>query len=181
MIESIKKTLSIADAINNGVGRALGYLILPIFGLLMVEVIRRYIFNSPTVWGNELTQMMFGVYVVLPAGYILVSGGHVNVDILSSRLSPQKQALLDIISSFLFFIFTGFLVFYGSSLAWESVSMLETSQTAWDVPIYPIKLMIPLGAVLLLIQGIAKLIRDIVLFITGEDISVQTLQQKETL
>ncbi|MBT4638911.1 MAG: TRAP transporter small permease subunit [Deltaproteobacteria bacterium] len=147
----------------------------------MVEVIRRYIFNSPTVWGNELTQMMFGVYVVLPAGYILVSGGHVNVDILSSRLSPQKQALLDIISSFLFFIFTGFLVFYGSSLAWESVSMLETSQTAWDVPIYPIKLMIPLGAVLLLIQGIAKLIRDIVLFITGEDISVQTLQQKETL
>lgn len=181
MLETIKTITGSIDAINNWVGKILSYLLLPIFGILMLEVLRRYLFNSPTVWGNEVTQMMFGVYVILPAGYILVTGGHVNVDILSSKLSPQRLALVDIISSVLFFIFTGFLVYYGSSLAWESASMLETSQTAWDVPIYPIKIMIPVGAVLLLIQGIAKLIRDIVLVVTGEDISPQALQQKETL
>jgi len=181
LIEAIKRVLFVIDTVNGWVGKAMTFLILPIFGLLLIEVIRRYLFNSPTVWGNELTQMLFGVYVILPGGYILMQGGHVNVDIISSKLSPRNRALLDIVSSSLFFVFAGFLLYYGSSLAWESASMLETSQTAWDVPIYPVKLAIPLGAFLLLIQGIAKLVRDIVFYTTGEDISTKPVQQLETL
>ena len=58
------------------------------------------------------------------------------------------------------------------SLAWESLAGLEHSHSAWDPPIYPVKLMIPLGAMLLLIQGMAKLIRDITAAVTGKEIDV---------
>jgi TRAP-type mannitol/chloroaromatic compound transport system permease small subunit len=50
---------------------------------------------------------------------------------------------------------------YGGSLAWESVSIWEHSNSAWGVALYPFKMMIPLGALFLLLQGLAKLIRDI--------------------
>jgi TRAP-type mannitol/chloroaromatic compound transport system permease small subunit len=167
--------------INDWIGKIISYFILLMFVLLIVEVIRRYIFNSPTVWGNELTQMLFGAYVVLCGGHILASGGHVNVDIIFSKLSRKTQAKLDIITSFLFFMFSVMMVYYGGSLAWESLSTFEHSQSAWNPPIYPVKLTIPLGAALLLIQGIAKLMRDILIVIKGEDYSVVELQEKETL
>ncbi len=151
------------------------------FGLLILEVVRRYFLNSPTVWAGELTQMFFGAYVVLSGGYILASGGHVNVDILYSRLSRKTQAKLDIITSFLFFMFCVMMVYYGGSLAWESLSTFERSQSAWNPPIYPIKLMIPLGAGLLLLQGAAKLIRDILIVVKGEDYGDVVVHEKETL
>ena len=58
----------------------------------------------------------------------------------------------------------------GGSLAWDSLSRFEHSQSAWNPPLYPVKLMIPLAAVLLVIQGVAKLIRDF-LILFGKDIS----------
>ncbi len=167
--------------INDQAAKILSYFILIIFGLLIVEVIRRYLFNAPTVWANELTQMLFGAYIVLAGGYILASEGHVNVDILYSRLSRKTQAILDIITSVLFFLFCMMMVYYGGSLAWESLSTFEHSQSAWNPPIYPVKLTIPLGACLLLLQGIAKLIRDILFLIKGVDYREEVSQDKETL
>ena len=171
----------IVDSINDKAGRILSLFILLMFALLITEVIRRYFLNSPTVWANELSQMLFGAYVVISGGHILASGGHVNVDILYSRLSRKTQAKLDIITSFLFFMFCVMMVYYGGSLAWESLSTFERSQSAWNPPIYPAKLTIPLGAGLLLLQGIAKLIRDILIVIKGEDYSAAAPQEKETL
>ena len=167
--------------INNKVAKILSFFIIVIFGLLIMEVIRRYLLNAPTVWANELTQMFFGAYIVLAGGYILASEGHVNVDILYSRLSRKIQAILDIITSVLFFLFCIMMVYYGGSLAWESLSKFEHSQSAWNPPIYPVKLTIPLGAGLLLLQGIAKLIRDVLFLIEGEDDREEASQDKEAL
>ena len=57
------------------------------------------------------------------------------------------------------------LLIYGGSLAWDSLSRFEHSQSAWNPPLYPAKLMIPLAAVLLLLQGLVKLIRDILILL----------------
>lgn len=155
------RVLGAIDALNDRLGRILSLGILLIFGLLVVEVVRRYIFNSPTVWGNELTQMIFGAYVVLAGGHLLWCGGHVNVDILYSRFSPRTRAWVDVITSCVFFAFCLMLLYYGGSLALESLSRWEHSQSPWNPPLYPVKLTIPLGALLLLLQGMAKLVRDI--------------------
>lgn len=159
------------DGINEWIGRALSYFLYAFFILLLIEVFLRYLLNSPTVWANELSQMLFGAYVVLSGGYILKVGGHVNVDIIYTRLSDKARAVLDICTSVLFFLFCGMLLVYGGSLAWESLSTLEHSQSAWNPPLYPAKLTIPLAAILLILQGIAKLIKDFLILFGHEDIA----------
>ena len=157
----LKAFLKTIDAVNDRVGNLLSYFLFFFFALLFMEVLLRYFFNSPTVWANELAQMLFGAYAILAGGYILRYGGHVNVDILYSRLSRKSKAGLDIFTSILFFLFCGMLLIYGGSLAWDSLTRFEHSQSAWNPPLYPAKLMIPLAALLLMLQGLAKLIQDI--------------------
>ena len=84
---SLKTLMTIVDKVNDRVGNLLSYFLFFFFMLLLLEVILRYFFNSPTVWANELAQMLFGAYAILAGGYIMRTGGHVNVDILYSRLS----------------------------------------------------------------------------------------------
>jgi TRAP-type mannitol/chloroaromatic compound transport system permease small subunit len=125
--------------------------------------------------------MLFGAYAILAGGYIMRTGGHVNVDILYSRLSKKSRAVLDILTSLLFFLFCTMLLVYGGSLAWDSLSRFEHSQSAWNPPLYPAKLMIPLAAVLLLLQGLVKLIRDILLLFDIDTDSRQETRKGETL
>lgn len=180
-MNTLNAILKAVDTINDWVGKVLSFGVLFMFALVLIEVIRRYFFNSPTVWGNELTQLTFGVYVVLSGGYILRWGGHVNVDIFYGRFSAKGKAIFDIITFTLFFMFCGMMLAYGGSLAWESLSRLEHSQSAWNPPLYPVKLMIPTGAFLLLLQGTAKLVRDIVTVVTGERITIPETGERETL
>ncbi|MGD8292901.1 MAG: TRAP transporter small permease subunit [Desulfobacterales bacterium] len=177
----LKTLMSIIDRINDRVGSLLSYFLFFFFILLLMEVILRYFFNSPTVWANELAQMLFGAYAILAGGYIMRTGGHVNVDILYSRLSKKSRAVLDILTSLLFFLFCTMLLVYGGSLAWDSLSRFEHSQSAWNPPLYPAKLMIPLAAVLLLLQGLVKLIRDILLLFDIDTDSRQETRKGETL
>ena len=177
----LRAFLKFIDAVNDRVGNLLSYFLFFFFVLLLMEVILRYFFNSPTVWANELAQMLFGAYAILAGGYILRTGGHVNVDILYSRLSRKQRAVLDIVTSSLFFLFCGMLLVYGGSLAWDSLARFEHSQSAWNPPLYPAKLMIPLAALLLILQGLAKLIRDILILCNIDTgVTVET-QKGETL
>ena len=177
----LKSFLKFIDAVNERVGNLLSYFLFLFFVLLLMEVVLRYFFNAPTVWANELAQMLFGAYAILAGGYIMRTGGHVNVDILYSRLSIKSRAGLDIFTSLLFFLFCAMLLIYGGSLAWDSLSRFEHSQSAWNPPLYPAKLMIPLAAALLLLQGLVKLLRDILIFFDGDTDVTQETQKGETL
>lgn len=149
--------------LNEFLGRWVAHLIFFIFLLLIVEVFLRYSFRSPTVWTNELAQLLFGAYAVLSGGYILAHGGHVNVDIICGKFPPRMRAWIDVATSVLFFAFAIVLLWQGWLFAYESVEKFETSQSAWNPSIWMFKAMIPLGAALLLLQGIVKLIQDIVI------------------
>ena len=173
--------LSIVDSVNDWVGKILSFGVLIMFLLVISEVVRRYFFNAPTVWGNELTQLIFGMYVILSGGHILRWGGHVNVDILYSRFSIRGRAVIDIITFFLFLLFCVMVLIYGSSLAWESISILERSDSAWEVYIFPFKAMIPIAAFLLLLQGFVKLIRDILTLTSGTQVAESDTGERETL
>jgi len=151
------------------------------FVLILGEVISRYVFNSPTTWANELTQLIFGVYSMVSGGFILRSKGHVNVDILYLRLSAKGRAFADVVTFFIFFMFCSMMVVYGGFLAWESLSAFEHSESAWSPPLYPIKLTIPLGAFLLLLQGIVKFIRDIQILFSVVDGRDDEVSERETL
>lgn len=147
--------------LNDFVGRWIALLIFAMFAFLLLEVGFRYLLNAPTVWTNELTQMLFGVYAVMSGGYIMAHRGHVNVDLLHSQLSPRKRAFMDIVTSLIFFTFTLALLWFGIDMATESIAGWETSYSAWNPPVWPVKLAIPIGTGLLVLQGLAKLLEDI--------------------
>ncbi|WP_458756383.1 TRAP transporter small permease subunit [Afipia sp. TerB] len=162
-MQAIIAVLRAITRLNDFIGRWVALLILVIFVLLITEIGFRYVLGAPMVWTGELTQMVFGVYAVLSGGYILAHGGHVNVDLIYTRFSARTKAIIDVMTSALFFLFIGALLYFGSSLAYESMEFWEHSQSAWNPPIWPVKLMIPVGAFLILLQGIVKLARDILI------------------
>lgn len=148
-------------SLNRWIGRAAAWLVVPMFLMLILDVAMRYLVGRPTVWTSELTQLVFGFYAVIGGGYLLAERAHVNVDILYGRLPAKRKALIDVATSFLFFLFLGVLIWQGSSLAWDSIERLETSQSIWNPPVWPVKAAIPLAGVLLLLQGLVRLASDI--------------------
>lgn len=156
--------LSLARAItrlNRWIGKVTAWVILPIFALLIIDVAMRYAVGRPAVWTSELAQLVFGVYGVIGGGYLLAERAHVNVDIIYGKLTRKRKALIDVVTSVLFFMFMAVLMVQGTEMAWESAEKLETSQSIWNPPIWPVKLMIPIAGLLLLLQGIVRLISDI--------------------
>ena len=165
----MERFLQEIDRINEKTGKAVSYLILFLVGVILYEILVRYLFNSPTIWAHETSQMIYGAYVILLGGYVLQRGGHVNVDILYHRFKPRTRAIIDLFTWLLFFYFCGLLLWKGGEMAWDSLKVLETEPTSFAPPVYPIKMMIPLGALLILLQGLAKFIRDLTLAITGKE------------
>ncbi|SEO68754.1 TRAP transporter small permease subunit [Aquisalimonas asiatica] len=168
-MNALRKVLRGVTHANEWLGRAvLAWLVLAMFVLLFMEVNMRYLFGSPTVWTGELTQMLFGAYAILAGAYIMTQRAHVNVDIFYARFPRRVRAAVDVLTSALFFAFVLVLVTEGYSMAEDSISRWETSRSAWNPPVWPVKLAIPVGAGLLLLQGIVKLIHDILILFNLE-------------
>ena len=125
------------------------------------EVVARYVFNSPTNWVHESMFLMFGMQYMLAGAYAYRDESHVRVDIVYSHLSERGRAICDIITSAFFFLFVGTMLWTGWRFANDAISVRETSFTEWGIQYWPVKLTIPLGAALLLLQGISRLLRDI--------------------
>lgn len=151
----------------------LSYLVIVMVVLLLFEIVARYVFSSPTIWASELTQMIFGAYVMLSGGFLLMRNGHINVDIFYDRLSARGKALMNIATCFLFFAFTAVLLKEGWAMAEESWAMRETSFSAWNPPIWPLKIAIPVGAVLLLLQGLVSIVGDVLVLAGRADMAAR--------
>ena len=152
--------LGLIDKLNDKVGKGIMYLIAVLTLMVVFAVVMRYGFNAPTKWSFEAISFVFATYIILSGGYALLHHSHVTVDILYSRFSPRVKAALDVFTALVFFLFAVVLVWYGGQYAWHSVELRQTTATPWNPPIYPIKLMLPIGGALLLLQGLAKFIRD---------------------
>ncbi|WP_323001429.1 TRAP transporter small permease subunit [Denitromonas sp.] len=128
------------------------------------EVIMRYIFNQPTIWVHESCFLLFGMQYLLAGAYTLLTGGHVRVDVLYIKLPPRGRVGMDIFTSVFFFIFAIALLGTSWGFFMSSYGMGETTVETWGIQYWPVKGMMVLGAVLLLLAGISKLAKDIVLF-----------------
>jgi TRAP-type mannitol/chloroaromatic compound transport system permease small subunit len=132
------------------------------------EVMARFLFNSPTNWVHESMFLMYGMQYMISGAYAYREDQHVRVDVLYSKLSPRGKATADIISSVFFFIFTLTLLWTAGRFAMDAVNNAETSFTEWGVQYWPVKLTMPVGAALIVLQGVSKLIKDILLVMRKE-------------
>jgi TRAP-type mannitol/chloroaromatic compound transport system permease small subunit len=149
------------DTISETTGNLISFLILALMFVVLFEVLMRYAFSLPQRWTPEMSLFLFGSCFALGGAYTLLHRAHVRMDVLFSRWSPRLQALMDIVTFVFFLIFIGVLVWKGWGLAWRAIEFAERSQSAWRPLLWPTKIMVPLGAFLVLLQGVAHLIRDI--------------------
>jgi TRAP-type mannitol/chloroaromatic compound transport system permease small subunit len=98
---------------------------------------------------------------MLAGAYAYRDETHVRVDIVYSKLSLRGRAICDVITSVFFFLFAGTMLVTGWRFASDSMSVGESSFTEWGIQYWPVKLAIPIGATLLLLQGFSRLVRDI--------------------
>lgn len=168
-MQTLKAVLAGIDKLNARVAKIISWVILLIIGATVYEVIMRYIFNAPTSWAFEFNYLAHGPYFLLLGAYAFANDAHVNVDIFSDRLSPRGQAVLTAFTMPIFFFFVAMMFIYGGRFALNSLSFHERLSSAWAPPVYPIKMVIPVAAGLLFLQGVAKFIRSLHFAITGRE------------
>jgi TRAP-type mannitol/chloroaromatic compound transport system permease small subunit len=97
---------------------------------------------------------------LLGGGYALLHRRHVTVDVVYARFSARTRAKLDVVTLVFFVLYLGTLIWAGFVWGWDSIKIGETTGSPWNPPIWPVKLAIPIAAVLVLLQGIANVVRD---------------------
>ncbi|MEA2109669.1 MAG: TRAP transporter small permease subunit [Pseudomonadota bacterium] len=153
--------ISLIDNINEKIGRTGALLILPMMGVVVYEVIMRYVFTAPTSWGFETTTFIYGIHYIFGLSYTQLHDGHVCIDIFESRLPNKKRAILGIITSLLIFFPTYVcMTIFSWSYALDSWKYMEHQSTSWAPPIYPFKTLMAIGFTLLLLQNFSKLLKD---------------------
>lgn len=147
------------DFINEWVGRLVCFFVVPLTLVMVYEVFVRFI-SQPTTISFELSNFIYGAHFMLLGGYGLLKGVHVTIDVISSRFSRRVQTIFMLISYFfMFFPYMIVLVYYGFEYAAEAWSINEMSWSLWGPPLYPIKSVIPMAAMLLLLQGVSEVIK----------------------
>src|SRR6267154_5861586 len=167
---NVQGVLHAIDGISTWVGKAFAWLIVLLMCVVCLEVFKRYILNMPTAWIFDVDNMMYGTLFMMCGAYTLAQNAHVRGDFLYSSMRPRTQASLDIVLYVVFFLpGIAALIYAGSEYAADSWRIAEHSNvTADGPPVYHFKSMIPLAGVLVMLQGIAEIVRCVVCLKTGE-------------
>ena len=167
---SAQQFLFTIDAISTWVGKAAAWLIIGLMTLVCVEVFKRYILNAPTAWIFDADNMFYGTLFMLCGAYTLAQNAHVRGDFLYSSMRPRVQAGLDLALYIVFFIpGIAALIYAGYDYAADSWRIAEHSNvTANGPPVYHFKSVIPIAGGLVMLQGVAEIVRCVMCLRTGE-------------
>jgi TRAP-type mannitol/chloroaromatic compound transport system permease small subunit len=156
------------DQLNGFVGEYVSYWSLIAVFVYYYEVLARYVFNSPTNWAHESMFLMFGMQYLLSGGFAFREDSHVRVDVLYVLLPRRTRVILDLITSVFFFLFNGALLVTGYIFVRDAIGVWEVSFTEWAIQYWPVKIAMPLGALLILLQGSARVYKNITYLRTKE-------------
>ena len=164
-----QRLLRTVDLVSYGTGKAFAWLIMVLTFVVSIEVFKRYILNAPTAWIFDFNSMLYGTLFMMCGAYTLAQGGHVRADFVYTYLRPRTQAALDLALYFLFFI-PGILglIYAGYDYAALSWRIGEHSTvTAEGPPVYHFKSVIPIAGLLVMLQGLAEIVRCVECLRTG--------------
>jgi TRAP-type mannitol/chloroaromatic compound transport system permease small subunit len=166
---SVQGFLHTIDGISTWVGKTAAWLMIVLMSAVCIEVFKRYIMNMPTAWIFDLDNMLYGSLFMLCGAYTLAQNAHVRGDFLYSSMRPRTQASLDLVLYIVFFIpGIAALVYAGFYFAADSWRIAEHSNvTADGPPVYQFKAVIPIAGALVMLQGIAEIVRCVVCLRTG--------------
>lgn len=147
------------DALTSWIGRTAAWLTVAMALVTVAVVVLRYLFGEGTVALQELISYAHVLVITLGMSYALQSGAHVRVDVIYGRLSPRRQALVNLFGHCVFLLPVAALILW-TSLPWVMASwrILERSPEVGGLPaVFLLKTLIPVMAVLLALQGTAEI------------------------
>lgn len=159
-LENAVRTL---DSVSVWTGRIVGWLVIPLMGVLVYEVVARKFFFRPTAWASDTSYMLDGALFMLGAAYTLCRQRHIRTDFFYRLWAPRVQGAVDA-GLYLLFFFPGVGLFLwaGWDFAYASWAQGERAVTsAWRAPIYLLKMAIPVAAALLFVQGISEFLKSL--------------------
>lgn len=178
------------DTLSAWVGKTFGWLILVLTFGISYEVFVRYVLRAPTTWAFDISYITYGALFLMAGAYTLSRNGHVRGDVLYRLWPARVQAWIDLVLFLIFFMPAVLaLIYAGWNFGKMSVQFREVSIfSPAGVPVFPLKALIPVTGVLLLIQGIAEVIRCILCIRLGywpqrlhdvEELETAILHEKE--
>jgi len=158
----MKRILGTIDSISEHVGSWGRWFCVALIAVGVFEVTMRYVFDSPTVWAYETCSMLGGTTYALGWAYAHLHKSHIRVDVFFSRLSARGQAIADSILALIFFFpLIGLMTERAIFWAWRAYTRgLVMMESYWYAPQWPYRIVLAIGICLLLLQGIAKFVRD---------------------
>ena len=158
------------DSLSLWVGKAFAWLILVLTLGVSYEVFVRYVLRAPTTWAFDFSYITYGAMFLMAGAYTLSRGGHVRADVLYRLWKPRTQASVDLVLYIIFFLPAVLAFMYsGWNYAQMSIRFREVSIfSPAGVPVFPLKTLIPITGVLLLLQGIAEVIRCVICIRVGD-------------
>jgi TRAP-type mannitol/chloroaromatic compound transport system permease small subunit len=158
------------DQLSKSVGHAFAWCLVILTLGTSYEVFVRYVLNDPTSWAFDMSYLLYGAMFYMAGAYTLSRGGHVRADMFYRLWRPRTQAGVELVL-YIFFFFPGVLalVLSGWDYGLESMRIREVSvNSPAGVPIWPLKMLIPFGAGLLTLQGLAEVLRCVVCIREGD-------------
>ncbi|MGE4299140.1 MAG: TRAP transporter small permease subunit [Desulfovibrionaceae bacterium] len=149
------------DATNRLVGKGAMYLVFVMMAILLYASFSRTMLNSPVIWAVEMAQFTMAAYYLLGGGYSIILRGHVRMDVLYSTWSPRTRAIVDSFTAVILLFYLVLLLYGGISSTAYSLEYSQKNYSAWAPPLSPIKITMVIGIILMLLQCISRLIKDI--------------------
>ena len=166
----IKAYVRYVDALNRAVGNVVLYMIFVMMAVLLFGSISRYVFNASFLWVIEMSQFLMAAYYLLGGGYSLQMESHVRMDVFYERWAPRTRAFWDSLTAFCLVFYLGFLTLGGVSSTSYALQYGQKNYSAWAPLMWPIKMIMTIGIVLMLLQAISIFFRDLARF-TGREIA----------
>ena len=161
-MRALLKFSKAVDGLNAFVGRWVIWLILASTVISGVNAVVRKVFHTSSNAYLEVQWYLFAGAFLLAAGYTLLNGEHVKIDVVSSKLSKRKQIWVDIIGFGLFLTpMCIVILYYAVPFFLQGLRSGEMSSNAGGLIRWPVYLMMPAGFVLLLLQGLSELVKRI--------------------
>lgn len=161
-LRAIARFARTVNATNQAVGLLTMYLLFVMMGILTYAVVANVILKSPAIWVMEMAQFSMAAYYLLGGGYALKEGAHVRMDVFYERWSPRAKAVVDSVTGIALLFYLVVLVWGGIESTQYSLEYSQKNFTAWGPPLAPIKIIMTAGMALMLLQGIAIILQDIV-------------------
>jgi len=149
------------DSLSAWVGKSFAWLILVLTFGVSYEVFVRYVLRAPTTWAFDISYITYGAMFLMAGAYTLARNGQVRGDVVYRLWRPRVQATIDLVLYLIFFLpAVAAFIYAGWGYAMMSVQFREVSIfSPAGVPVFPLKALIPVTGFLLLLQGIAEIIR----------------------